>query len=333
MKCDTMIDIDQIWADVDALRGCEPTRESGEGHTRNSAFLKAAVCASCGGAKVVTCEGMPVCQECGLVENMYMHEGAEWISSFGEDGVITDNSRCPLSERNPELFSAQWGNSTTIQTNRASKVPLKRMAKINFHQSMCHKDRALYHAYLDIDDKGRDIPENVRARAKYIYMKFCERELTRGNVRLGIRANCLLHACKAAGVPRTMKEIATLWDIDPKHMSRTAQRLRDVLAGIDTQGAGVSARTNPKDVLQRLFMHFQDVMEHGDRRRMNEMCDDIAKSTAMQSRTPATVAAVVVSINMHSKLSKLEIATRCDVSLQTLTRMEDLVKQCLHLEK
>ena len=109
MKCEMMVDIDQIWADVDALRGCEPTRESEEGHTRNSAFLKAAVCASCGGAKVVTCEGMPVCQECGLVENMYMHEGAEWISSYGEDGVITDNSRCPLSERNPELFSAQWG--------------------------------------------------------------------------------------------------------------------------------------------------------------------------------------------------------------------------------
>ena len=96
MKCEMMVDIDQIWADVDTLRGCEPTRESEEGHTRNSAFLKAAVCASCGGAKVVTCEGMPVCQECGLVENMYMHEGAEWISSYGEDGVITDNSRCPL---------------------------------------------------------------------------------------------------------------------------------------------------------------------------------------------------------------------------------------------
>ena len=69
-------------------------------------------------------------------------------------------------------------------------------------------------------------------------------------------------------------------------------------------------------------------MEHGDRRRMNEMCDDIAKSTAMQSRTPATVAAVVVSFNLY-EIIKTEIATRCDVSLQTLTRMEDLVKQCL----
>ena len=240
--------------------------------------------------------------------------------------------RCPLSERNPELFSAQWGNSTTIQTNRTSKVPLKRMAKINFHQSMCHKDRALYHAYSDIDEKGRDIPENVRARAKYIYMKFCERELTRGNVRLGIRANCLLHACSRGRATDNEGNRNLVGHRPEAHVEDGAATQRRTRGHRHAERRCVCENESKRRA--PAIIHALSGRDGTRRSSAHErMCDDIAKSTAMQSRTPATAAAVVVSFNLCSKLSKLEIATRCDVSLQTLTRMEDLVKQCLRLEK
>ena len=131
--------------------------------TRETARSLRPPCASCGGAKVVTCEGMPVSGMWPRRE--HVHAQARWISSYERRG---DNRQFEVSsfERNPELFPAQWGNSTTIR-RIARRVPLKRMAKINFHQSMCHKDRALYHAYTGIDEKGRDIPENVRARQLY----------------------------------------------------------------------------------------------------------------------------------------------------------------------
>jgi transcription initiation factor TFIIB len=274
----------------------------------------------------MTSDGLPACSKCGLVENTYLDEGAEWISSFDSFGVVADNARCPLAERNPELYSSSWGQSTAIKTNRMSAVSLKRMAKINFHQSMNHRDRSLYHAYADIDEKARDIPENVRSMAKLYYMKFCEKELTRGNVRIGIRANCVLHACNAAGVPRTMKEIAELWRIDPKHMSRTAQRLRKA---IETREKSI--RADPRDVLQRVFTYFQDAMQVGDRRRMNDMCDALSGSVELQSRTPATIAAAVASIVLSERVDRVEIAEKCSVSLPTLIRMENSVKH--HLEE
>lgn len=313
------MDLETIWETVDALRnGNEPSQDA--------CTFNCALCRACGEANVMTSDGLPACSKCGLVENTYLDEGAEWISSFDSFGVVADNARCPLAERNPELYSSSWGQSTAIKTNRMSAVSLKRMAKINFHQSMNHRDRSLYHAYADIDEKARDIPENVRSLAKLYYMKFCEKELTRGNVRVGIRANCVLHACNAAGVSRTMKEIAAMWRIDPKHMSRTAQRLRKA---IETHEKSI--RADPRDVLQRVFMYFQEVMRVGDRRQMNDMCDALSGSVELQSRTPATIAAAVASIVLHGRIEKAEIAEKCSVSLPTLIRMENSVKQ--YLEK
>lgn len=43
---------------------------------------------------------------------------------------------------------------------------MKRLAKINFHQSMNHRDRSLYHAYKDIDEACLSLPDNVLKDAK-----------------------------------------------------------------------------------------------------------------------------------------------------------------------
>jgi transcription initiation factor TFIIB len=168
------------------------------------------VCTECDGVKVITPEGFPVCSSCGLVEDRFIDDSPEWTSGVSEDGRINDPSRCGNPNSNPELFSQSWGKGTVVATTSSSKYELKRMAKINFHMSMNHKDRSLFHAYKDIDEACYTLPDSILKDAKMMYKKFDDSKLTRGAVRTGIKGNCVLYACRLSKVPRTTKEIADM---------------------------------------------------------------------------------------------------------------------------
>ena len=69
------------------------------------------VCRECGGAKVVTPEGMPTCTDCGLVDMQMIDESKEWNNNFGEDGrsaFAQDPTRCGTLTADTELFSPAW---------------------------------------------------------------------------------------------------------------------------------------------------------------------------------------------------------------------------------
>merc|ERR1712086_524162 len=125
-----------IWSDIDRL--LLNTKENEEKPV-NINF-----CRECSGVKVYSREGLPTCSECGLVEDRFIDESAEWTSGMTDDGKVNDPARCGNPNANPELFSQNWGKGTVIATQRGSTYENKRMAKINFHMSMNHRDRSLF---------------------------------------------------------------------------------------------------------------------------------------------------------------------------------------------
>jgi transcription initiation factor TFIIB len=195
-----------IWSELDALLPKKPEEKSVNTH----------LCKDCSGVKVITREGLPTCSDCGLVDSYFVDDTAEWTSGVTDDGKVNDPSRCGNPNANPELFSQNWGKGTVIATQRGSTYENKRMAKINFHMSMNHKDRSLFHAYKDIDEACHTLPESVLKDAKMMYRKFNEEKLTRGAVRLGIKANCVLYACRLAQIPRTLKKLLICLVFNPK---------------------------------------------------------------------------------------------------------------------
>src|SRR6056300_110668 len=224
------------------------------------------VCTECDGVKVITPEGFPVCSSCGLVEDRFIDDSPEWTSGVSEDGKVNDPSRCGNPNSNPELFSQSWGKGTVMATTSSSKYELKRMAKINFHMSMNHKDRSLFHAYKDIDEACHTLPESILKDAKMMYKKFNEEKLTRGAVRLGIKANCVLYACRLSKVPRTTKEIAYMFGIQSKDISRTTQIFKENILGATKK----NYVTKAFDVMQRLLNSFSVTRE--ERLKCNKMC-------------------------------------------------------------
>lgn len=302
-----------IWADLDRLTD-KPTLKP----------LDNRLCSYCSGDKILMREGM-VCTDCGTVDHVYIDETAEWTSGVTDDGKASDPSRCAMPSVNHELFSDAWGKGTVIATKYSSTYETKRMAKINFHTSMNHKDRSLFHAYKDIDEACINLPETVLKDAKTMYKKFNEGKLTRGAVRSGIKANCVLYACRLAQIPRTTKEIADMFGIQSKDLSRTTQLFTETIKEEKTDKNFV---TKPFNVMQRLLNAFEVSKE--ERFRCNKMCGELESCVDLMSKSPNSVATAVIFLVMGKSVTKTEICEKCSISVPTLNKIVNIAKR--HLE-
>jgi len=288
----------------------------------------------CGGTKVVGSENLPVCSSCGIIDSYYIDESAEWTSGVSEGGVVSDPSRCGIPTDN-ELFSDQWGAGLLINSKGASYA-VRRMAKISFHSSMNHKDRALFHAYKDIELAALtklNLPSTVIRNAKVMYKKFNAEKLTRGAVRCGIKANCVLTSCKLANVPRTTKEIADAFEIPSKDISRTHQMFRETILGTETT---VQKITKPSDVIIRMFNDFK-MIEDLTKRKMSmkgrKICKHLEPCVELMGKTPNSIASAVILYLVGDSVSKQEVASICKISAPTLNKIELIVKKYLEDNK
>jgi len=303
-----------IWTQVDLLLPKQTEEKPANIH----------ICRECSGTKIISPEGLPTCSECGLVDDRFIDDTAEWTSGMTDDGKVNDPSRCGNPNPNPELFSQNWGKGTVISTQRSSTYENKRMAKINFHMSMNHKDRSLFHAYKDIDEACYTLPDSILKDAKMMYKKFNTQKLTRGAVRLGIKANCVLYACRLAQFPRTTKEIADMFGIQSKDISRTTQMFQDVISG-KTEKNYV---TKAFDVMNRLLNSFD--VTRDQRLQCNRMCNATEDCVDLMSKTPNSIASAIIHIVFGNKVTKAEMCEKCSVSIPTLNKIEVIIKK--HLE-
>jgi transcription initiation factor TFIIB len=309
-----MCEYADVWADFEASIP-RPT-------TKNSFHNDEFVC-KCGGVKVFGFENLPTCTSCGIVDSMYIDDTPEWTSGVSEDGVSNDPSRCGNMMADPELFSSSWGTGTVIQAGRGSSYAMKRMARINFHSAMNHKDRALFHAYQDIeravDTLG--LPASVIKNAKVLYKKFNTDTLTRGAVRTGIKANCVLFACKIENIPRTTKEVADAFSIPTKDISRTTNMIKEALVGNTT-----SKVTRPANVVGRLLNEFGSI-DGRTRMKCVKICRSLENCVPLMSKTPNSIASAVILYALGENTNRTEVCNKCNISAPTLLKIENIVKQ------
>jgi transcription initiation factor TFIIIB Brf1 subunit/transcription initiation factor TFIIB len=321
--------IEEAWACFDQFRN-ETLPEKKE--------VNAVYFCKCGGTKVVGSENLPVCTSCGVIDGYYIDESAEWTSGVSEGGVVSDPARCGMPTDN-ELFSDQWGAGLLINAKGGSYA-VRRMAKISFHSSMNHKDRALFHAYKDIELAAMtnlNLPSTVIRDAKVMYKKFNAEKLTRGAVRCGIKANCVLTACKLANIPRTTKEIADAFGIPSKDISRTHQMFRETIIGPAAAAAPpVQKITKPYDVIIRMFNDFSSIEDSAKRRmamKGRKICKHLEPCVELMGKTPNSIASAVILYLVGDSISKQEVATTCKISAPTLNKIEGIVKKYLEDNK
>lgn len=279
----------------------------------------------CGGTKIMD-HTLPTCTSCGKCDNEYILDEAEWRGGVGEDGDVNDPSRCgaPVDDR----FSEMWSMGTKIMVKGYAPYAQKKMAMIDFHNSMNYKDRSLFHNYQDIEKAGVDLPKFVVREAEHMYKKFTAEKLTRGKVRSGIKANCLLQACKNNNVSRSVDEIAEKFGIASKDVTRTSEMFRDV---IKTNKLNILMAS---DLAARMLNNFVDGALDYRKIRMNviKKCEIIQEDPELLGKTPKTIAATVILVILMSYgLEKEVICEKCEVSYPTLKKIEQIVRERINI--
>jgi transcription initiation factor TFIIB len=143
-------------------------------------------------------------------------------------------------------------------------------------------------------------------------------------VRLGIKANCVLYACRLAKVSRTTKEIADMFGIQSKDISRTTQMFQEIIMGATKK----NYVTKAFDVMNRLLNAFDVSRE--ERLKCINMCNNMEDCVELMSKTPNSVASSIIYMVMKGKVSKSEMCEKCSVSIPTLNKIETIIKK--HLE-
>jgi transcription initiation factor TFIIIB Brf1 subunit/transcription initiation factor TFIIB len=161
-----------------------------------------------------------------------------------------------------------------------------------------------------------------------MYKKFNEEKLTRGAVRCGIKANCVLTSCKLANIPRTTKEIADAFGIPSKDISRTNQMFRETILGTsDTQKI-----TKPSDVIIRMFNDFT-MIEDSSKRKMamkgRKICKHLEPCVELMGKTPNSIASGIILYLVGDQVSKQEVAKICKISTPTLNKIEVIIRKYL----
>jgi transcription initiation factor TFIIB len=276
------------------------------------------------GSRVANEDGLPTCVSCGHSDVAFISDEPEWNGGANDEGSDPSRVGAPV---NTTLFSASWGSGTIMSVHSSGTYANKRLARINFHTSMNHKDRALHHAYEGLDQVGRivlGLPDSVMLQAKIMYRKFSESVLTRGAIRNGIKANCIMRACQDAHVARTTHEIAAAFKIPPRDISRTADIFRETIPTVET------TTTKSSDLVSRIFSQVTvpDDMRGRIRQRTIRMCEQVECHPSLMGKTPKGVtAAVLYTVLSEYGQTRESIAGMCDVSLPTLVKLENLVKK------
>jgi len=317
------MEIEQSWRVFDSLRNvsdecCTSSRSDLDFH-----------CAACGGLKSFGVDDdLPVCTECGAVDTYFISDEPEWRGGPDESGATVDKSRVGAPV-NTDHFSAAWGQGTIMNVARSAAYSQKRLARINFHSMMNHRDRALFHAYEDLEKIGKGVlglPDAVMYQAKIKYRAFNEAVLTRGAIRNGIKANCIFQACREFGVARTTQEIADAFGIPGRDLSRTFDMYQEQVPETKVH------ITTPADLVSRFFNSITcvpDAARGKIRARVVNVCKRLEDCVELMGRTPKAVACTVMYIVLSDAgfaPNKAEICKICDVSVPTLGKIEGIVK-------
>jgi len=190
------------------------------------------VCPECGSPRLIRDykRGEFICQDCGLViEETYIDSGPEWRAFDSEQKEKRARVGAPITYTIHDKGLSTiidwcnkdyYGKSISIR-NRAQLFRLRKWQRRIRISNATERNLAFALSELDRLASALGLPKSIRETASVIYRKAVEKNLIRGRSIEGVVAAALYAACRQAGVPRTLDEIATYSRVDRKEVGRT----------------------------------------------------------------------------------------------------------------
>ena len=270
------------------------------------------ICA-CGSNKMVIEDCMQICANCSSIIGKVIDNTAEW-RYYGSENKSDDPSRCGLPT-NSLLPKSSLGSM--IGGNKyGSNYNIRMIRKYQQWNAMPYNERTLYNVFDKISgvSLNNGIPQKIVDDAKFLYKKASEKKISRGDNKEGLIASCIYHACLMNNLPRSSKEIAKIFDIDPVILNKGNSRFQTLL-----QINVVSS--SPLDFISR-YCSILD-MKMDDIETCKKLAQFLEESEIMSDNSPTSSCAAILYYYSKKKdlgYIKKQFAEVCNVSEVTVEK-------------
>ena len=262
-----------------------------------------------------------ICKNCGTVQNEILDYNAEWRFYGSEDTKSSDPTRCGLPTN--ELLP-QSSQGSTIAYKWGESYDMRKIRNYHGWHAMPYKERSLYNVFNTIQSKANNqgITPCIIEEAKVLYKIISEVKISRGQNRKGIIASCVYKACKNKNVPRSHKEIATIFDISTKHMTRGCKRFDEIMNYIhhDNKSSDIMG-SKSSDYIQRfcsklnIGQNILCICKH--------TCNKAEEYSLVSENTPPSIAAGTIFLIcslLNLDITKTQISEICKISEVTISK-------------
>ena len=243
----------------------------------------------------------------------------EWRYYGSTDSKRNDPTRCGMPV-NPLLPGSSLGTTINNKGNIYDRISTRQ----NWN-SMPYKERSKYKVFMEISEKcnKNQLPNIIRETAKSLYSIIADTKISRGKNRRGVIGACVFNACKECKVPRSVKEIAAIFDMDPKVLTKGCKNYTEIirLNKINVNRSQNSETIKMIDFVER-FCHNLSISDTDMKsiRKITEICES---NHLIYDNTPPAMA--TGCIYLFSQLSKIDISKKtisenCNISEVTINK-------------
>mgnify|MGYP001229997251 CR=1 FL=1 len=270
--------------------------------------------------------GMLVCSHCGTVESEFIvDQSAEW--NFGPEEAIygKDPARCgaPI---NPLLEKSSM--STMISRSKGNKHWL--MIRLHEQNSMDYVERSRYHVFEFINKIGskEGLSQNILEEAKRLYKLISEKKLSRGKVRQGLIACCVMHSCKVSQVSRSSKEIADMFNLEISVINSTSKVFYNLIED-ETEESFIC----PNDLIVRFsnVLGLQKDKEKSLIKKVRKLANQMEFVEEFIGKTPAAITSgfifFVLNNDMNLDVNKKFLTQQHGISVVTLNKIITILEK------
>lgn len=271
------------------------------------------ICSHCKSTDIILEEAIYTCRQCGSITDRYIDMTAEWRFYGSEDSKANDPTRCglPVNQLMPES-----GLGSIISRNVNESYEMKLIRKYHMWNSMSYKERSLYSIFdnITVNAINNGIATSIIEEAKMFYKKVSESKISRGENRNGLIASSIYMSCKSNKVPRSTKEIAKIFNLKTKTMTKGCKKFQDVMS-INMES------TCADDFIKRFCSKL------GLDNEIRELCSDIVRKAdelcIVSENTPPSISAgsiYLCNVVCGLGISKKDMAIACELSQVTLSK-------------
>jgi len=259
-----------------------------------------------------------LCNICGKFVNN-INNSPEWRFYGSEDSKRTDPTRCgmPLNVLLPE---SSIGTSINNKGNYMDRISTRQR-----WNSMPYKERSKYKVFVEIELKcsNHKLPIVISETAKSLYSVISDTKISRGENRRGVIAACVFNACKECNVPRSVNEVATIFDMNSKVLTKGCKNYTEIirLSKINIKRTQNTGTIKVDDFIERFCYNIS--LDEGDIDIIKIIAIYCEKLNLVYDNTPPAMA--TGCIYLFCKLKKLDISKKiisenCSISEVTINK-------------